>query len=72
MDRIREWSFPVVVLTMWVLAAGYTVSSLGQAPARQKPVPVVQATMDITVVGSKKVSLARKAPKPATRRGPRA
>jgi hypothetical protein len=71
MDRIREWSFPVMVLTMCVLAAGYTWSSLGQAHAPVKPAPV-QATMDITVVGSKHASLARKTQKPVTRRGPRA
>jgi hypothetical protein len=69
MDKIREWSFPVAVLTMWVLVAGYTVSALGQAHAVVKAAPV-QATMDIRVVGSKNVSLARKSAKPVVRRGP--
>jgi hypothetical protein len=73
MDRIREWSFPVALLTLWVVAAGYTLTSLGHAlAAAQKPVVRVQATQDITVVASKRVSLAREAKKPATRRGPRA
>ena len=33
MDRIREWSFPVALLTAWVAVAAYTLSSLGQAHA---------------------------------------
>ena len=73
MDRIREWSFPVAVLTLWVVAAGYTLSSLGHAhAASQKPVVRVQATQEITVVASKRFSLARDAEKPVVRRGPRA
>ena len=73
MDRIREWSFPVVVLTLWVVATGYTLTSLGHAhAAAQKPVVRVQATQDITVVASKRVSLAREAEKPVAPRGPRA
>ena len=73
MDRIREWSFPVALLTVWVIGAAYTVSSLGQAhaamSAAQKPVVRVQATAEMTVLASKHVSLAKK---PANRRGPRA
>ena len=73
MDRIREWSFPVAVLTLWVVAAGYTLTSLGHAhAAAQKPVARIQATQEITVVASKRLSLTREAKKPATRRGPRA
>lgn len=73
MDRIREWSFPVVVLTLWVVAAGYTLTSLGHAhAAAQKPVVRVQAAQDITVVAPKRVSLAREAVKPVAHRGPRA
>jgi hypothetical protein len=73
MDRIREWSFPVAVLTLWVVAAGYTLTSLGHAhAAAQKPVARIQATQEITVVASKRVSLARDAQKPVVRRGPRA
>jgi len=73
MDRIREWSFPVVVLTLWVVAAGYTLTSLGHArAAAQKPVLRVEATQEITVVASRRVSLVREAQKQVARRGPRA
>ena len=76
MDRIREWSFPVAVLTLWVVAAAYTVTSLGQAQgamsAAQKPAVRIQATAEMTVVGAKRVSLAREAQKPVVHRGPRA
>ena len=76
MDRIREWSFPVAVLTLWVVAAAYTVTSLGQAhgamSAAHKPAVRIQATAEMTVVASKRVSLAREAKKPVNQRGPRA
>ena len=69
MDRIREWSFPVALLTLWVLTAGYTFSSLGRASAQMSPAQKpVSATMEIHVVGSKNVSVAHKANKPAPRR----
>jgi hypothetical protein len=73
MGRIREWSFPVALLTLWVLAAGYTFSSLGQAhaavSAADKPAAVVRATVEMTVIGKKHMSLTQK---PPARRGPRA
>jgi len=34
MDQIREFFFPVVVLGSWVVVAAYTLSSLGETPAR--------------------------------------
>lgn len=74
MDRIREWSFPVVLLTLWFVVAGYTLSSLGEAhaavSAARKPTLVVPATVDITVVASKRPSLARKGRKPVDHRTP--
>jgi len=73
MDRIREWSFPVVLLTAWIAVAGYTLSSLGEAHARvaaaQKVAPPAESAAP---VASKHLSLVRKTQKPVVHRGPRA
>jgi hypothetical protein len=34
MEKIREWSFPVMLICTWLIAAGYTMSSLAEAHAR--------------------------------------
>jgi hypothetical protein len=34
MERIREWSFPVIVICAWLVAGGYTLASLAEAHAR--------------------------------------
>lgn len=34
MERIREWSFPVIVICAWLVAGGYTLASLAEADAR--------------------------------------
>ena len=73
MDRIREWSFPVVLVTAWIAVAGYTLSSLGEAHARvtaaQRVVPPAENAAPVV---SKHLSLVRKTQKPVVHRGPRA
>lgn len=79
MQRIREWSFPVVLLTAWVAIAGYTVSSLGQAQARvaapPKPAavaPAFEEVIEVTApVIAKRVPHERKSQKPVVRHDPR-
>jgi hypothetical protein len=34
MEKIREWSFPVMLICAWLIAAGYTLSSLAEAHTR--------------------------------------
>jgi hypothetical protein len=34
MEKIREWSFPVMLICTWLIAAGYTLSSLAEAHTR--------------------------------------
>lgn len=34
MNKLREFSFPVLVLGAWVLVSAYTLSSLGEMHAR--------------------------------------
>ena len=73
MDRIREWSFPVVLLTAWIAIAGYTLSSLGEAHARMTAArKVVPPAENATAVVSKHLPLVRKTQKPVVHRGPRA
>jgi uncharacterized membrane protein len=76
MDKIREWSFPVMLLTAWMGVAAYTLCSLGQAQARvaaaQKPAVVAPFPENTAVVISKQVSSVRKAQKASAHRGPRA
>jgi hypothetical protein len=75
MNQLREFSFPVLVLSAWVLVAGYTLSSLGQAHARVQTalMPTVYApAMEINAtVPSSHASLTHKAQKKASRHGPR-
>lgn len=33
MDKLREWSFPVLFLVAWMAVAAYTISELGVAQA---------------------------------------
>jgi len=75
MDRIREWSFPVALLTAWIAVAGYTLSSLGHAQAvvaaAQKPAVVAPPIENATPVIAKQVSMVRKSHKPVAHREPR-
>jgi len=74
MSKIREFFFPVAVLGSWVIVAAYTLSSLGETPARvqraqmARHAPAVEAN---TTVPAAQASL-NKAQKKAARRGPRA
>lgn len=34
MEKIREWSFPAVLICAWLCAAGYSLSSLAEAHVR--------------------------------------
>jgi len=76
MEKIREWSFPVVLLTAWIAVAGYTLSSLGEAHARvvgaQKPAAAVPAVEKVAPVATKDPSPVRKPGKTLAHRGPRA
>jgi hypothetical protein len=75
MDRIREWSFPAVLLTLWVGVAGYTLCSLAEGQARvsaaQKTAAPAVANKEAKVA-SKQASVTRKPVKETARRGPRA
>ena len=61
MDKLREWSFPAVVLTLWALVSAYTIAELGaaheaavraQAPAAEPAVeieePVTAAELSLS------------------------
>ena len=41
MEKIRAWSFPVILLAVWLLAGSYTLASLGgaQAAVSGRPIP---------------------------------
>jgi hypothetical protein len=75
MRKLREFSFPVVVLGAWVLVSAYTLSSLGEAHAsvQAAQMPTLQAPM-VEIVApapAKEASLTPKAQKKLSRRGPR-
>jgi hypothetical protein len=76
MDRIREWSFPVALLTAWIAVAAYTLCSLGEAQARvaaaTKPALAVPPAEDTALAVSKHGSPVRKVQKAVAHRGPRA
>lgn len=75
MNKLREWSVPVVVLGGWVLVAAYTLSSLGEAHARVQnaQMPTMQApAVEITAPAPEaSLSSSAKAQKKLGRRGPR-
>ena len=52
MDKLREWSFPAVLLALWALASAYTISELGAAHAAavraQAPAPEVEIEEPVT------------------------
>jgi hypothetical protein len=75
MNKIREFFFPVVVLGSWVVVAAYTLSSLGETPARVQSAqmaaqraPAVEVSVS---VAARQASLTPKAHKKMSRRGPR-
>lgn len=39
MQKIREFGFPVALITMWMLAAAYTLSLMIEAPGRGVAAP---------------------------------
>jgi hypothetical protein len=75
MNQIREFLFPVVVLGSWVVVAAYTLSSLGETPARVQKAQMAQRApvLETVTAPAPQASLAsRKAQKKMARRGPRA
>ena len=38
MKRVREWGFPIALVLGWVIASGYTVSSLIDASAQHQAI----------------------------------
>jgi hypothetical protein len=76
MNKLREFSFPVLILGAWVLVSAYTLSSLGEMHARvqtaqmatlRAPAVEISAT-----VPARQASLTPKAQKKkSSRRGPR-
>jgi hypothetical protein len=75
MNKIREFFFPVVVLGSWVVVAAYTLSSLGETPARVQTAMAAQHAPAVEVsvsVAARQASLTPKAHKKMSRRGPRA
>ncbi len=75
MNKIREFFFPVVVLGSWVVVAAYTLSSLGETPARVQIAMAAQRAPAVEVsvsVPARQASLTPKAHKKMSRRGPRA
>jgi hypothetical protein len=76
MNKIREFFFPVVVLGSWVVVAAYTLSSLGETPARVQTArmnamhaPAVEISASVP---ARQASLTPKAHKKTSRHGPRA
>jgi hypothetical protein len=75
MSKIREFFFPVAVLGSWVIVAAYTLSSLGETPARvqraqmARHAPAVETNVTAPAA---QASLTHKVQKKLARRGPRA
>ena len=38
MQRLREWSFPVLLIVAWMIVTGYTLGMLGKAWRAHHPV----------------------------------
>jgi hypothetical protein len=72
MSKLREFSFPIVMLSAWVVVAAYTVSSLGETHARvQTALAAQHNTPEVINVTAPARALTAKSHKKLNHRGPR-
>jgi hypothetical protein len=73
MSKLREFSFPIVMLSAWVVVAAYTVSSLGETHVRVQTALAAQRApaVETNVAVPAAPALTAKAHKKLNHRGPR-
>ncbi len=72
MSKLREFSFPIVMLSAWVVVAAFTLSSLGETHVRvQTALAEQHSTPEVINVTAPARALTVKAHKKLSHRGPR-